>query len=287
MKKTFNPVVLLVYFIGILVFIMFSQSIFVSSVAFICGFLALVFSEKFLNVLRSFAFYLSIIAVTALLNPLFSHRGQTILFFMNDIPITMESVCYGAYLGTSMANCILWLRLLGRAVSQDDVMALLGRFAPQTSLIVAMSMGFLPKIKRKFSELDFAQRGNGIYTADSRTDKIRFGSALFTTLFGWSVESSISSSLSMKARGYGFSRRSCSRKIKFRVKDFMALIFVVLGFLLLYFFLATGISTQFYPIISKPSTKYFQNGFIVFMLILPFILQLKEVLKWKFYLSKI
>ena len=287
-KSSFHPMVLLVYFVGVFIFVMFSQSLFVTFAAFICGNFVLLLSIKFREYLKSFAGYFILIVVMAGINPLFSHRGVTQLFFVNDIPFALESIVYGVYLGTSVANCIIWLRLLSLSISRGNVMYLFGKFAPQTALTVSMSMGFLPKIKKKFSSLNFAQRGNGVFVCESKSDKIKFSSAIFTALFGWSIESSVSTSMSMKARGYGISKRTCAIKNAFRKKDFTALVIVI--FALIFCFALLGLSyfsTEFYPQIYNENSSIYLKAFVILFLSMPFILKLKEYVKWKFYLSKI
>lgn len=44
----------------------------------------------------------------ALANPLFNHRGVTMLFTINHLWYTLEAVCYGLVSGCSLCAVIMW-----------------------------------------------------------------------------------------------------------------------------------------------------------------------------------
>ena len=82
---------------------------------------------------------LPLIIVTALLNPLFSHQGQTILAYLpSGNPLTEESVLYGLSAGVMLAAVICWFACLNAVLSGDKLVYLFGRAAPSASLLLAM-----------------------------------------------------------------------------------------------------------------------------------------------------
>ena len=59
--------------------------------------------------LRQIAIYLVPMMILAtLINPLFNHRGVTILGYLNNNPITLESIYYGIAVGIMFGSVILW-----------------------------------------------------------------------------------------------------------------------------------------------------------------------------------
>ena len=55
---------------------------------------------------RNLAYYFFLFLLLAVVNPLFVHNGETILFFMNDNPITLEAFFYGMIVAVMIiASC--------------------------------------------------------------------------------------------------------------------------------------------------------------------------------------
>ncbi len=76
---------------------MFSLHPVILAVSFVSGFCYSVL----LNGRKALRFSLAVLLPTAfavaLLNPLFNHAGATILFYLNENPVTLESMEYGGF----------------------------------------------------------------------------------------------------------------------------------------------------------------------------------------------
>ena len=96
----------------------------------------------------------------ALFNPLFSHAGATILaYFPTGNPLTLESVLYGLGTGGMLVCAAVWMGCLSRVMTADKWMCLLGRSLPILSLLLSMSLGFLPRFQRRLAQLRLALEG--------------------------------------------------------------------------------------------------------------------------------
>ena len=88
-----NPIVITVYFLSVIGILMFSQNPILLLLGFI-GVFSYTLMKSRLSV-RSHLFYFLLFSVLTLINPLMSHNGRTVLFVVNDSPITLESLVYG------------------------------------------------------------------------------------------------------------------------------------------------------------------------------------------------
>ena len=82
----FHPAVSAVYFASVLLITMFSGNPFLAAVSLFGGAIFYVISEKKHNRIKEFGFYLLVFIVVSVSNPLFTHKGKTVLFFINSNP---------------------------------------------------------------------------------------------------------------------------------------------------------------------------------------------------------
>ena len=252
---SFHPVVLAVYFVSVLGFTMFSGNPVIQVAALFGGMLLYVKNEKGNMSLGRWGSYLLLFGVIAVTNPLFSHNGVTPLFFLNGNPVTLEALLYGVHMAVTLAAVVLWFHCLNQVLTEDKLLFLFGKVSP--------------KIVDRF-------RGT-----------VRVYSALLT----WAFEHAIDTGASMKGRGYGLKGRSHYSLFRFQKRDagFLLLI-VVLDMVILGAMAAGSLEFAFYPAISAtPVTLGLSLALAAFLILclLPFILDGKEELWWKYYRSKI
>lgn len=112
----------------------------------------------------SFAFRwcLPMMLITAFINPTFSHEGVTILlYFPSGNPLTLESILYGLSAGAMLATVMLWFLNFNRCVTSDKFIYLFGRILPAMSLVLSMTLRFIPKFKNQMDLTVDAQRSIG------------------------------------------------------------------------------------------------------------------------------
>ncbi len=234
-------------------------------------------------------FSLGIFAVTALINPLVSHNGGTVLFVMNNNSVTLESLLYGIFSAVMITGTLYWFRTFSQVMTSDKLMYIFGALSPKLALIFSMTLRYVPLFGKQYRRTDSAQRGMGLYRDDNIADSFRGGIRIFSVMITWALENGIITADSMSARGYGIGKRSCFSRFRFRGEDvFMLCAAVILSAVTI---LGTiGAEFEFYPFFKVPvltvrsAASYVSYGLLI---ILPIILGAKEELKWKYLRSKI
>lgn len=287
----YHPLVLMIYFISVTMIAMFVWNPVLQLLALIGGITFCILLQRKKEILGNIAFYIPLFFMIAVTNPLFSHNGVTPLFFLNGNPVTLEAFVYGAAIAVMIVAVMFWCKCYNEIMTSDKFLYLFGKAIPKLSLVLSMALRFIPLFKKQMHKVSAAQKAMGLYSSQSYVDKIRSGLRVFSVLITWSLENAMETSASMKARGYGLKGRSTFSLFRFTAKDGILLGISVI--LLTMTLLGVGLGkTEFfyYPRISKLNTAlsaviaYIAYGFIAF---LPFVIEIEENFKWKYYISKI
>ncbi len=93
-------------------------------------------------------YMLPMFVVAALINPAFSHSGKTILSYLpNGNPLTLESIIYGIAAAVMLISVIIWFSCYNEVMTSDKFVYLFGRIIPALSLVLSMTLRFVPKFK--------------------------------------------------------------------------------------------------------------------------------------------
>ncbi|MCD7827531.1 MAG: energy-coupling factor transporter transmembrane protein EcfT [Clostridiales bacterium] len=138
-------------------------------------------------------------------NGLTAHYGITRLFRLaNGNYICLEPIVYGAVTGISVSAVLMWFSSFNTVVSSDKIMYVLGRRLPKISLLLTMSLRFVPLYRNKLREISRAQTGLGKGVNRGKlSERLRNGCKILSILISWALEGAIETSDSMKCRGYG------------------------------------------------------------------------------------
>lgn len=174
---------------------------------------------------RLFIFYPIIFTFMIGFNMLFNHRGARILFYWLDQPVTFEAILYGGQnallLGTVWAAFISYQQV----VTPQRFLYLFASIAPRISLMITMSLRFVPQLLRRLHELSDVQRTRGI---DPRQGSIRKRSRdamrQMQILITWSMEDAVQTADSMLARGYGTGERGRFEPYRYSIRDIWLLV---------------------------------------------------------------
>ena len=286
-----HPMVLLLYFIGEIVITMFSSD----PVILLCSFVGSVLLFAMLSSLKQFlsdlAFYLPMLVLIAVINPLFSHNGVTPLFFMNGNAVTLEAILYGFDISLMLISVVYWCKCFSIVMTTDKFLYIFGRAVPKLSLVLSMALRFIPLFRRKLKEFRAVQGAVGLYSQKGFVNKIASELKVFSALIGWALENSADTANSMKARGYGLKGRTHFSLFKFRVGDLIFLIFSAVFFVVTTVGIAVGLTDfYFYPRVAKlcfDSLKTAVYSAFFVLSVMPFVVQLREVVVWKYSVSKI
>lgn len=92
----YHPMVNIIFYITVLGLTMFKQMGMIV-ISFICGAIYY-FNLKGMSGIKYFGVIMAVFVVSSLINPVFSHRGATLIFYMfTGNPVTLESVIYGIW----------------------------------------------------------------------------------------------------------------------------------------------------------------------------------------------
>ncbi len=283
----YHPVPLFFYYLAVLLITAFSSHPFVHVFSFAGAlfFLFLVCETK--KVIRSLLFSSVLILVSALLNPLFSHDGVTALFFLQNNPVTLESILFGVNLGIRISAVLLICSSFDRVVTKDKIAYLLSRFSERFALLFSMTLRFIPLYLSEWKKLRETQTALGLGEGGGAYDRIRSRFAVFSAMLSRSLESAMETARTLRSRGYGLKKRTSCRPVRFEKKDAVFSIVSILAAEAWFVFLVNGsYSFVFYPRMTtlSPDLSLIPLAILFFQ---PFFFELTETLSWTYYRSKI
>ena len=152
--------------------------------------------------------------------------------------------------GLSLTAVIMWCKALGKVLTREKLLYIFGRKTPKAALVITMTMGFIPKLKRRsqtaFGRFELLRCEH----LRQRFDRLKKDCTVFTALCAGTLERGADTAASMKARGYGIQKRSFAHSFKFRAWDGIFVAAFAVIFALVLIFSARGeLSAAFYPVI--------------------------------------
>ncbi len=282
-----NPLVLFIYFICISMIPMLSMDVIFLALSLFGSVSLYLCINKGENKSVHFFSFALLLVMTAI-NPVFSHRGSTVIFVVNDAPITLESILYGFCASVMIISVLYWFRSFSSIMTSDKIIYIFGGVSPKLALIISMSLRYIPLFKRQITKINHSQKALGLYSEENIVDTVKGKIRIFSIMVTWTIENGIITAESMEARGYGIGRRSRFSHYRITLSDVLfAILFLSLAFISIYFSKFTNIA--FYPNFEfKPlpisKISYIAYGTAVF---LPTVIEIKENLKWKYLERKI
>lgn len=282
----YHPLVSFGYFVAVIAGTLLFIHPFFSYISLACAivFSALVNGKKALW--ATLGFGVPMFLFIALANPLFNHRGATILFYIGDNPVTMEAFLYGLVSAGMMFAAVIWFTCYNTVVTSDKFLYVFGRVLPSIALIVSMTLSLIPKLMAQVKVIADSQRTLGLdWKSGTVPERIRAGARILSILVSWALEDAVMTADSMRARGYGQHRRSSFSVFRFSKRDgtMLALIAIFFAAEILTYMTGRGTMT-FYPSVVLPNTD--AAGILLYAAffalgILPTAIQIKEDRKWK------
>lgn len=312
----YHPVVNLIFYLLVLGTTMFQMSV---GLVFISLFSAVVyyFMLKKTEGLKYCTVVVGIIIVSAIINPLFSHKGGTLLFYLfTGNPVTLESIIYGLISAIIIGAMLLWFSTFNQVMGVERILGAIGKVLPNVSLLITMIMRFIPQYTRhqrkvsmvnKVNKRNYGEKinllnrektekenviearkkqknKNGI---DKIIDSIKEGSRTFSITTTWALENSIYTADSMKARGFGTGRRTNYSNYKFQKRDYLLMGWLAILWLVVVFSLEREkVYTYYYPFIQV------KNNVVVYLIygllcLTPVLINVKEEIRWLILKSRI
>lgn len=288
----YHPIVNFMYFCAVIVFTMFFMHPFLLVLSMVGAFAYSIYLKGMRALKFNFGFVLPVMLLASLINPLFNHRGVTILFYLRDNPITMESIIYGLATGVMLGTMILWFSCYNEIMTSDKFIYLFGRLIPALSLIFSMVLRFVPRFKEQLKIISAAQKCIGRDLSDGKLlEKIKNGIKILSIMVTWALENAIDTSDSMKSRGYGLHGRTAFAIFTMDSRDKLVLIIESIIILTVIIGGCLGVNNiQYFPFVIMEKINL-STGIIFFMYSIlcffPLILNVREDIKWRYLQSKI
>lgn len=289
--ETYHPIVLLVFFVAVVSMTMF----FMHPVYLLCTLIAAICFQLVLKkerLWKEMKFYVPLFLVMAIVNPLISHNGKRVLFYMNGNAITVEAIFYGIAMAMMIVAVMLWFSSYNDVMTSDKFLYLFGRISPALSLTLSITMRLVPRFTQQLKQIVNAQKSLGMdYSTGSLRHRLSCIVRILSVLITWALDNAIDTADSMKARGYGIKKRSTFSIFTFERKDTRLLVVLVVLIVLNGIAVVSGATVfYFYPTFSRVSFEWGQLLFYssyLLLVMMPIIIEVLEALKWHKYKSKI
>lgn len=198
----------------------------------------------------SAGFLLPIMLLAAVVNPVFNHEGATILTYLpTGNPLTAESIYYGIAAALMLAAVISWFSCYTAVMTSDKFVYLFGRIIPALSLVLSMTLRFVPRFKTQLDAVREAQAGIGRdVSAGGLLQRLKKAVTILSILVTWALENGIETADSMRCRGYGQPGRTAFSIYRFEERDKLALLWLVFcGLFLAGGWAAGAFAWRYYP----------------------------------------
>ena len=284
-----NPIVTAVYFLAVTLITMFTMNPVILGISFVC---AVVFfclnSPK--RGFKQHALFRGLGLILALINPLVYHNGVTVLFVLDDNPVTLEALIYGIVSSVKIIGTLYWFRSFSLIMTEDKLLYCLGSLSPKTAQVLSMALRYVPMFRDQIKKVHLAQKGIGLYKEDNMIDDVRGGLRIFSIIVTWALENGIITADSMAARGYGTGRRTYFSLFRFTKYDgWLVLVIVLLSAVPAVLLILKNAEVVYYPVLTFPANSWVTMLIYVcfaLLALLPEALFLEDRLSWKYYLSK-
>ncbi len=283
--STYHPIINFFYFIVVIGFSMFFMHPIFLVISLICSMIYSTYLNKRKALKFNIVYMIPLLIILMIINPAFNHYGVTILLYVNDNPITLESIVYGVASATMYISVIIWFSCYNSIMTSDKFMYVFGKIIPALSLIISMALRFVPRFKAQIKVISNGQKCIGRDASQGNIIKrAKNGMKILSIMVTWALENSIETADSMKSRGYGLKGRTSFSNFRFDNRDKIA--FSIMSGLTLIVLIGACLGENnikynpeiVYKEISAISIVVYIAYFL--LLIMPVILNILEDIKW-------
>lgn len=281
-----HPAVSFTYFAAVIGMTLACMHPVLSPLSFLGAAAFLVCLKGWKSLFGTMRFLLPMMLVIVVVNPLFNHRGVTMLFMLFDQWITLEAIGYGAVSACQLAAVVLWFACYQEVITSDKFLFLFGQIAPVAALLITLTLRLIPQLKSMAEEIRQVQ--GTLHGEENRlTQRMAAAVRNLSVLLTWSMENAVQTADSMKARGFGQRRRTTYHLFRFDSRDSRCLGLIAALLAAAILFRAFGFGyVEFYPRIrslAEGAGNLWQGGILILLYFLPVLLEKKEALRWRSY----
>lgn len=283
--ETYHPIVLFTFFVTVIGMTMF----FMHPIYLVFTLLAAISLNMALRrerFLKDWKLYVPLFFIMAIINPLISHNGQLVLFYVNGNAITVEAIVYGIAMAIIIISVMLWFSSYNEIMTSDKFLFLFGKFSPALALTTSIAMRLVPRFTHQLKLISRAQKTIGMdYGTGSLWHRVKCIARILSILITWALDNAIDTADSMKARGYGVKKRTTFSIFVFERRDKRMLLILCLLIIINIGAIFYGTTTYyFYPTFSHIQLDLLAclfYGSYFLLLMIPIIIELREGLKWR------
>lgn len=291
--KTYHPIVNFIYFVFVIGFSCVLMHPVCLTISLLSGFVYSVMLKGKKAVKTNLLYMLPTLLIAALVNPAFNHEGITVIEYLpSGNPLTLESVAYGIAAAVMLVSVICWFSCYNEIMTSDKFIYLFGRIIPSLSLILSMTLRFVPKFSAQLKVVANAQKCMGRDISEgSIIQRAKHGLSIISIMTTWALENAIETADSMKSRGFGHPGRTAFSIFTFDKRDKKALWCIVL--LGIYTFAGNLWGKMYFRYFPSIKTEEFSifglSVFIAYsaLCMCPIIIESWEARRWKAIKSKI
>ena len=287
---TYNPITVAMYFLAVAGIAMFCAHPVLLSMALV-GAMTLCAARRDVKRTRTHLLFWGLFALTALLNPLFSRHGATVLVVLGNKPISLESLLWGLTSAGAILTTLYLFASFSAIMQSDKLLYLFGALSPRLSLILSMGLRYVSLLSEQWRKIKQTQTALGLYKQDNVFDRVRGSMRIFWVLLGWALENGIVTAGSMTARGYGTGKRTHYNIFTFTRRDalYLSLTLSLLAGTVVPMALG-ALDFTFYPTLQLTHTGALSYlGYVSYcaLVALPIITETEDAVKWKYLRSGI
>ena len=283
-----HPAVYMIYYLILIIFaFLFNDPYYLISFLMFISILILLqgMGSEFMNLIK---FFIPMSLLIIILNPLVSHAGVTQIHIIGNFFITLEALVYGILMSLSFLIILLLFASYNIAISYQEMLYVFSKRFPNISMIIIMALRFIPLLNYRLSELNKVFRIKTSLNIDEDeekyVEKVKNAAKMLAVVVSWSLEESMLTAKSMKARGYGIAKRTSYLSFNFRKIDYYFILVVLISSVICIIGLLQGQGRiEIYPQLEFSFYKNILNiyYFSFLVLLLPIIyLEFKERLLW-------
>ena len=270
-----HPAIFIVYFMILIVFaFLFNNPYYILTFGIMI--LALIALQGSVSEIKSTArVFLPLVLFITLLNMLFSHVGNTHIYIYGTYYITLEAIIYGIIMAITFFLVTLTFLAYNTYVSYQDMLYVFSKKYPNISMIIVMSLRFVPLIQKRSKEL------HELSKLKNNNEKLSYGEKISQLIHNlglvvsWSLEEAMQTASSMKARGYNITKRTSYLEYKINKIDVVLAIVILATAIISIVGLYNGIgSILIYPEFNFSFSQFpFNIYYLAYVvLLLPFII---------------
>ena len=285
--KTYHPIVNFIYFLCVVGFSMFLMHPVSLGITLVCAVLYTFVLKGKKAALVSALLTIPMMLLAAVINPIFNHAGVTVLaYFPSGNPLTAESFFYGIAASTMLAAVIFHFACYNEVMTSDKFVYLFGKVIPTLSLVLSMTLKFIPTFTARLKEIVNVQRTLGRdMSSGNILKRMRCAVKILSVLVTWSLESAVETADSMKSRGYGLSGRTSYSIFHFDKRDLKVFLWITALSLTVLWGVYSGILYySYFPVFDIAEFSAQAAAVHTAYLLLcatPVIVELREEYRWK------